>query len=100
MNVKVSYTVGMEEVPQVVDGILSDCKQKLIGESGKVKFSLHNLSQMFEDLNDVRETLILVEQKIQDAINMTSGWIEAQQEAEEPPPLPSEEANEQDDQGG
>ena len=97
MNVKISYTVGMEEVPQVINEMLSDCKQKLTVGSNKLKYSF-NYPRMIEDLNDVRETLILVEQKVQDAINITSGWLEAQQEQEEKAEEPLEfleEINEQ-----
>ncbi len=101
MNVKISYTVDMEEVPQIINEVLFDCKQKLMAGSDKLKFSPHNFSQMFEDLNDVREILILAEQKIQDVINITSGWLEAQQETEELPPEILEKIDEQTaDQNG
>jgi len=100
MNVKVSYTVNMEEVPTLVNELLSDCRQKLTADSGKLKFSLHNISQMFKDLNDVRETLVLVEQKVQDAINIASGWIEAQQEPDELQEYEETEERDEEDQDG
>jgi len=83
MKVKVSYTVNFDEVPRIVDEMLSDCKQKLLSGSNKLIFSPYNLSEMTRNLNEVREDLLLVENKLEDALNITHGWIQAQEEAGE-----------------
>ena len=84
MKVKVSYTVDYDDVPAVVNKILTDCQQSLECESRKIKFLLHNFPKMMEQINGVRDTLLTIDTRLQDALDISAGWLSVpEHEAEE-----------------
>tara|TARA_Y100001937_G_scaffold70392_1_gene95824 strand:+ start:288 stop:575 length:288 start_codon:yes stop_codon:yes gene_type:complete len=77
MKVKVSYTSTIDEIPKIVDGILSECRKKMLDGSQKLYFNPVNYQIMAQNLTSTIQDLQLIEAKIEDALNITSGWLQA-----------------------
>ena len=77
MKVKVSYTMNLEEVPSLITSIISDCHDKISVQLNRLKNSTHNLEKMVGDINHVRETLSLVDSKLEDCTHMAAGYYSA-----------------------
>ena len=69
-RVKVSYTLDLEEVPALVDTLLSECRQKLAKELNELKVSLHDVPQAVMQINETREALAMITTQIEDIINL------------------------------
>ena len=96
MKVKVSYTVDLEEVPKIVTDLLSECGKMMTTDSEKLTFCPHKFVDMTENIARVRQNLQLVDSKLEDVLNITSGWLQALEQEE----YPAEElaTQEQDDE--
>ena len=77
MKVKVSYTMNLEEVPSLITNIISDCHDKISIQLSRLKNSTHNLEKMVNDINYVRETLSLVDSKLEDCTHIAAGYYSA-----------------------
>jgi len=84
MKVKVSYTVNMDDIPELLEEILSSARQELSDCVSKLKFRPNNLLKMMNDYQIVREKLDVVTSQVEDVLNIASGWTEAIK----PPPTP------------
>ena len=73
-RVKVSYTLDLEEVPALVDTLLSECRQKLAKELNELKVSLHDVPQAVMQINETREALAMITTQLEDIINLAAGW--------------------------
>ena len=90
MKVKVSYTSTIDEIPKIVEGILSECRSKISAGSEKLNFSPMNFDVMAQDLTSVIQDLQLVEAKLEDVLNITSGWLQAISEVNDEQPSEEE----------
>tara|TARA_R110000824_G_scaffold322725_1_gene509691 strand:+ start:367 stop:678 length:312 start_codon:yes stop_codon:yes gene_type:complete len=89
MKVKVTHTVNLEDVPEIIDKTVSSMRDSLTICSSKVKFNPANLPKMILNYNEVRERLDLIDSQLEDVINISTGWHQAMQPS--PPPPPPEE---------
>ena len=77
MRVNISYSIDVEEIPTEVDRMLGDVKESF-------NFSLINLEntigsnplEVIENIQDIREILISVDQKLADCSAILSGYID------------------------
>jgi len=98
MRVKVTQTVDVEEVPEVVEKIAADCRQLLQSQASRMSTAMHNVPRMVENLNYVLLDLALLQDKIEDMINIAVGWdgvMNPQPDAVVVPPPTEEEEDEQ-----
>jgi len=90
MKVKVSYSMDIEEIPDLIDGLLAGCRQKMTSELDNLKSSLYDTPKMMKQMDKVRATLSLVDSQLEDVVGLVAGWDQATSipdEEEEGPPL-------------
>jgi len=86
MKVRVSYAADISEVPRLVNQLLDKMSADLKMGADKLTFNPSNFDQMARDLSALRESLSLVDSRIEDVMNLTRGWIEATNPKEDPEP--------------
>jgi|TARA_R110000824_G_scaffold49483_21_gene138904 DNA repair ATPase RecN len=77
MKVKIAYTVDYEQVPEMMENLLSSIKDELSFSLQKLKFRPNDLSRMSEDFQHLSDKLNLVESQIQDVLQIAAGWSQA-----------------------
>tara|TARA_Y100000114_G_C11739952_1_gene318357 strand:- start:1147 stop:1440 length:294 start_codon:yes stop_codon:yes gene_type:complete len=82
MRVKVTKTINLNEVPDFVGAIVTECREKLSLASNNLICSLHDTEDFINRAKNAQETLALVNEKLEDIINISAGW----QQANETPP--------------
>ena len=82
MKVKVSYTVDVDEVPDLINRMMSECKEKLSGASDNLKPFAYNLDKMAAQLEEVRTALSVVDSQLEDVLNLAAGWLEVKRAPE------------------
>tara|TARA_Y100000034_G_C6704485_1_gene310866 strand:+ start:249 stop:542 length:294 start_codon:yes stop_codon:yes gene_type:complete len=83
MKVKVNYTVELNDIPKLIEGILMSARQDLSDCASKLNFDPHNFNKMVGDYQTIRERLNIVDGQVEDVLNITSGWIQANQPSSE-----------------
>ena len=83
MKVKVSYTVGLDDVPDLVDELLASVRQELISCSQKLKFKTNDLERMVQEFQEVRARLDVADSQIKDAMQIAIGYESALEEAQQ-----------------
>ena len=78
MKVKLSYTVDLDDVPDVIQEILVSIKQTLSYCASNITFNPNNLDKMVNNYQIIRKKLDVVDSQIEDILNITIGWTEAQ----------------------
>ena len=78
MKVKVSYNVDLDDVPDIINNILSECKQKLLNEANNIKLCMHDINKMTEQIEGSRECLSLIDAQLEDVIHLSTGWLSVQ----------------------
>ena len=91
MKVKVNYTVGIDEIPALVQEILVSIKRDISDHSSRLIFNPDNFDKMVTDFLAFKEKLDIVDSQIDDIINITAGWLQAIQ------PEPEKEEEESDE---
>lgn len=97
MKVKVSYTVGLADVPDLVDELLANIRQELVDCSQKLKFKPNDLERMVQEYQEVRARLDVADSQVKDVMQIAIGYEGALEEValqglETPPPeVPLEE---------
>lgn len=74
MKVRVSYNTNLEDVPELVDNILAKCRDKVSNISKDLKIEYSNHEKTLNNLSNIRESLALIDEQIQDCVNLYSGW--------------------------
>lgn len=77
MKVKIAYTVDYEQVPEMMEDLLSSIRDELSASLQKLKFRPNDLPRMSEDFEDLSNKLNLVESQIQDVLQIALGWSQA-----------------------
>ena len=77
MKVRVSYNTDLEDVPDLIDGILDGCKQKMLAISNDLRIEYSNHQRTLTKMSDIRESLALIDEQIQDSVNLYTGWYNA-----------------------
>ena len=93
MRVKVTKTINLNEVPDFVSAIVLECKDKLSSASSDLICSLHNTEDFINRAKHAQDILALVNEKLEDIINISAGW----QQANENPPQQQEELQVEED---
>jgi hypothetical protein len=73
MKVRVTYTVDHEEVPKLIDDLVSDCRVSL-QELSNFKFDVRNSERATEDVRSVQDRLDTVATKLEDCLNLCLGY--------------------------
>ena len=96
MKVKVSYTVGLDDVPDLVNELLESVRQELVSCSQKLKFKPSDLERLVQEFQEVRARLDVADSQIKDVMQIAIGYEGALEEVEQglsppPPEAPLEE---------
>ena len=91
MKVKVTYTVGYEDVPSIVNDLLNKCRTQL-RTSSEFKFDFFNLDETTVRIVELQKTLDLVAAQLEDCVNLCTGYNSAKSSL---PQLPGTEDMEQ-----
>ena len=73
MKVRVSYSLELEDVLDLINNIISDCQQNLFNASKNLKYYTGDSDKLYKEINQVRETLNLVDAQLEDVFNMAIG---------------------------
>tara|TARA_R110002110_G_scaffold89148_1_gene232255 strand:- start:641 stop:943 length:303 start_codon:yes stop_codon:yes gene_type:complete len=82
MKVKVTYTVDYEDVPNVVNDLLTKCREQL-KRASQFKFSILNLEKTTAEVVDLQKDLDTVSAQLEDCLNLSHGYINVQKDAAE-----------------
>jgi hypothetical protein len=83
MKVRISYTMDHEEVPALLDDLISQCRKKL-SSCADFRFDLHNLGKTTKTLEDVFVVLDTVQDQLQDCLSLATGLSQALETVEKP----------------
>lgn len=73
MKVRVAYTVDHEEVPKLIDDLISICRQDLKNLSN-FKFDVRKLETVDADIKNVQGQLDTIAGKLEDCLNLCVGY--------------------------
>lgn len=76
MKVKVTYTMDHEDVPEMIDDMVSSCRRRL-SLCSKFKFGLRDLSRTSRELDDLFSDLELVRSQLEDCLSLAYGLEQA-----------------------
>tara|TARA_R110000824_G_scaffold100088_3_gene237907 strand:- start:2985 stop:3281 length:297 start_codon:yes stop_codon:yes gene_type:complete len=82
MKVKVSYTADYDDVPELVNKLVTECKETLRAASN-LKFNIFNLEQSSRLVAQVQKDVDIVASKLEDCLNICHGYQQAGQNQEE-----------------
>ena len=97
MKVKVTRTVDLEEIPKIVEKIVSECRNLLLRTAEDLHVTMHDVPNMLKSFIKITEELNLAEVKLEDAVNIITGWHQVQHsppEVESEPGIPMEKEDE------
>ena len=83
MKVKVAYTIDFDDVPELMETLLSSIKQSLSDCSQRLKFKPNDLARMAEEFQEARIKLEIIDNQIQDIMQITIGWLDAGEPVDE-----------------
>ena len=84
MKVKIAYTIDFDDVPELMETLLSSIKQGLSDCSQRLKFKPNDFNRMSEEFQEARIKLEIIDNQIQDILQITAGWLDAGQATDEP----------------
>ena len=82
MKVRVAYTVDYEDVPNVVNDLLSECRERL-KRASQFKFNILNLEKTTVEVAELQKDLDTVSAQLEDCLNLSRGYINVQKDAVE-----------------
>ena len=95
MKVKISYTVDYEDVPNVINNLVVNVKERLRDASELKSFEEEKLDRFVVDVQAAIETVSTAGSQLADLLNMAVGYVTA-----EMPDQPEDSIPEQEDQSG
>lgn len=95
MKVKISYTVDYEDVPNVINNLVVNVKERLRDASELKSFEEEKLDRFVVDVQAAIETVSTAGSQLTDLLNMAVGYVTA-----EMPDQPEDSIPEQEDQSG
>ena len=75
MKVKVSYTIDYDDVPELLETILSSIRQGLGECQQELKFRSDDFDRMVKAFQEARSRLEIIDDQINDILNITAGWL-------------------------
>jgi len=82
MKVRVAYTVDYEDVPNVVNDLLTKCREQL-KRASQFKFNILNLEKTTAEVVDLQKDLDTISTQLEDCLNLSQGYISVQKDAVE-----------------
>ena len=70
MKVKITRTIDIEDVPEQVNQIVSECRRILYEASNMLRTKMYDVPDMIDGFSKASELLNMVEIKLQDASNI------------------------------
>ena len=95
MKVKISYTVDYEDVPNVINNLVVNVKERLRDASELKSFEEEKLDRFVVDVQAAIETVATVGSQLTDLLNMAVGYVTAEVSDQ-----PEASISEQEDQSG
>jgi len=77
MKVRVTYTVNYEDVPDVVNELLTKCREQL-KRASQFKFNILNLEKAAAEFGDLQKDLDTVSTQLEDCLNLSRGYVDVQ----------------------
>ena len=77
MKVRVAYTVDYEDVPNVVNDLLTKCREQL-KRASQFKFNILNLEKTTTEIAELQKDLDTVSTQLEDCLNLSRGYISVQ----------------------
>ena len=77
MKARVSYTMEIKEVPDLIKRLLSECKGDLDTQGRNLEVNLHDVKEAVSKIVTARQALSVVDSKLEDIINLIVGWDQA-----------------------
>jgi hypothetical protein len=74
MRVKVSRTISLDEVPELASRIAAECKDSLQESACRIIVDTHDVPRTIHTLESVAADIDLLSIKLQDAVNILTGW--------------------------
>tara|TARA_R110000824_G_scaffold33605_1_gene107709 strand:+ start:787 stop:1089 length:303 start_codon:yes stop_codon:yes gene_type:complete len=78
MKVRVAYTVDYEDVPDVVNDLLTKCREQL-KRASQFKFNILNLEKTTVEVAELQKDLDTVSAQLEDCLNLSHGYINVQE---------------------
>ena len=82
MKVRVAYTVDYEDVPNVVNDLLAECREQL-KRASQFKFNILNLEKTTTEIAELQKDLNTVSTQLEDCLNISHGYINVQKDIAE-----------------
>ena len=79
MKARVSYTMDIKEVPGLIKKLLSECQESLNAEGYNLKVDLHDVEETVSKIKSTRNSLSMIDSKLEDISNLILGWHQALQ---------------------
>jgi len=79
MKVRVAYTVDYEDVPDVVNDLLTKCREQL-KRASQFKFNILNLEKTTVEVAELQKDLDTVSAQLEDCLNLSRGYINVQKD--------------------
>ena len=94
MKVRVAYTVDHDEVPKIVEELIALCRTELRVASD-FRFDVRNLAKTSEDVAKLKNTLDILASRLDDCVNLCSGYDGVVASQSQVLPLDAEEAEDE-----
>ncbi len=75
MRAKVTLTCDLNEAPDIVIDILRSTSESLRSLSNE-KFNYWQVGELLDQIHDIRSELENIDNKLNDATNIATGWLE------------------------
>ena len=79
MRVKVSYGMEYEEVPELIQELLTSCQKELVALSNK-NLNTFNTEELIESIDKFRQRLEWVDSRLEDSSSILIGYNHTQKE--------------------
>ena len=84
MRAKVSYTMDVEDVPDLISDIILECKNSLACTGKTLNHSVHDLEKTIMKISEARDAIGMIDQKLEDVVNIVFGLM-SMNNTESPP---------------
>ena len=94
MKVKITHTVDFDDVPDIVNDIVNNCREQL-RRASEFRFNVTSLASIVEEVTRVQKSLDLVTAQLDDCVSMYEGYVTAREnmaapEEEQPTEAPDD----------
>ena len=80
MKVKITHTVDYDDLPAIINNMVTDCRDRL-KKASTFKFNMRNLERTTAEIMQIQNDLDLISSKLEDCLNISLGYEQAQESA-------------------